>query len=51
MKEISCFPDEEMMTTKWKSASCDPSESQQKGLEMKVEASYEIHPGAGLWAR
>ena len=29
MKEISCFPDEEMMTTKWKSASCDPSERQQ----------------------
>ena len=33
MKEISCFPDEEMMTTKWKSASCDPSARQHKGVK------------------
>ena len=31
MKEISCFPDEEMMTTKWKSASCDLSERHTRG--------------------
>ena len=32
MKKISCFPDEEMMTTKWKSASCDLSE-RHKGVK------------------
>ena len=51
MKEISCFPDEEMMTTKWKSASCDPSESQGKGLEIRLRQDCGIHPGAGLWVR
>ena len=36
MKIISCFPDEEMMTTKWKSASCDLSERHTRGKDESI---------------
>ena len=42
MKDIAGLPDEGMMTTKWKSASCDFGVSKQEGIGRKDKVMKSI---------